>query len=151
MTFAELCRNVRVSRRSEQRRQPVLVGGNVIQDCAWLDVSWPANENGPPPAPLPIGILLATIRSDPGIWPAVVVRAVVGRVHHDRVVGDAERLEFVQHPANVLIMSDHDVVVVALTAFAFVLLGTVGPEVHGSRVVPEEEWPLLRMHSVYEV
>ena len=36
-------------------------------------------------------------------------------------------------------MGDHDIVVVSLTAFAFVLLGAVGPEVHGSGVVPKEK------------
>ena len=41
--------------------------------------------------------------------------------------------------ADVLVMSDHHVVVVALAALALVLLGGVRAEVHGGRVVPHEE------------
>ena len=38
---------------------------------------------------------------------------------------------FVEHPPDVLVVGDHDVVVEPLAALALVLLGAVGPEVHG--------------------
>ena len=78
-------------------------------------------------------------RRDAGVRPTVVVRAVVGGIHDDRVVGDAELIELVQHLADVLVVGDHHVVVVALPALALVLLGAVRPEMHGRGVVPEEE------------
>src|SRR6266568_788100 len=36
-------------------------------------------------------------------------------------------------------MGDHAIAVIVLTALAAILVGEVRPEVHGSRVVPEEE------------
>ncbi len=41
--------------------------------------------------------------------------------------------------ADVLVVSDHHVVVIALAALALVLLGGMRAEVHGRRVVPHEE------------
>ena len=104
-----------------------------------FDLARPAHEDRNPPAALPIGVLFAAERGDRGIGPAVVVGAVVGRVHDDRVVGDAQLVELGQHPADVLVMGHHDIVVVSLAALALVLFGAVGPEVHRGRVVPKEK------------
>ena len=59
-----------------------------------------------------------------GVMPAsgqrVVVRAVVGRVDDDGVVGDAELVELVEHLPDMLVVVDHRVVVEALPALALV-------------------------------
>ena len=113
---------------------------DVVEHRARLDLAGPAHEGGHAPTAFPVGVLLGAERGDAGVRPAVVVRTVVRRVHDDGVVGDAQLVELGQHPADVLVVGDHDVVVVALTAaLALVLLGAVGPEVHGGGVVPEEE------------
>ena len=68
------------------------------------------------------------------------MRAVVGRVHDDRVVGDAELVELVEHLADVLVVRDHHVVVVALAvALALVLRGAWVRKCMRGGVVPEEE------------
>ena len=54
--------------------------------------------------------------------------------------GDAELVELVEHLADMLVVRDHHVIVVALAvALALVLCGRVRPEMHGGGVVPEEE------------
>ena len=55
-------------------------------------------------------------RGDGAVGPCVVVRAVVGRVHDDGVVGEPELVELVEDHAHVVVVLDHGVVVVALPA-----------------------------------
>jgi hypothetical protein len=79
------------------------------------------------------------------------VGAVVGGVHDDGVVGDAQLVQLVEHDADVFVVSDHYVVVLALAvALALVLVGRVGPEVHGRGVPPDEERLVRLMRVVYE-
>ncbi len=73
------------------------------------------------------------------IGPGVVLRAVVGGIHDDGVIGDAQFIELVEHLADLLVVGDHPIAVIVLPALSAVLVGEVGPEVHRSRVVPEEE------------
>ena len=91
------------------------------------------------PAAFPVGVLLAAERRVGAIRPGVVLGAVVGGIHDDGVVGDAQLVELVEHLADLLVVGDHPIAVVVLPALAAVLVGEVGPEVHGRRVVPEEE------------
>jgi len=44
------------------------------------------------------------------------VRSVVGRIHHESIVGDAQLVEQVEHLADVLVVVDHRVVVGKLPA-----------------------------------
>ena len=68
------------------------------------------------------------------------MRAVVRRVDDDGVVGDAQLVELVEHHADVFVVLDHPIVVVALPrSCRGVFVGDVGAEVHGGRVEPEEE------------
>jgi hypothetical protein len=76
--------------------------------------------------------------------PGIVLGAVVGGIHDDGVVGDAQLVELGEQLANLLVVGDHPVSVVVLPALAAVLVGEVGPEVHGRRIVPKKEW-LLRL------
>ena len=81
---------------------------------ARLELARPAHESRHAPAAFPVGVLLGPERRDAGIRPAVVVDAVVGGVHDDGVVGDAQFVELVQHLADALVVGDHHVVVVSL-------------------------------------
>ena len=119
--------------------QPVLVGDDAVHHRARLDLARPADEGRNAPATFPVGVLLAPEGRDARVRPGVVVDAVVGRVHDDGVLGDAELVDPVEHLPDELVVGDHHVVVVALAALALVLRGAVGPEVHGGGVVPEEE------------
>ena len=71
----------------------------------------------------------------------VPVRAVVGRVHDEGVVGDAELVEQVEHLADVLVVVDHRVVIGRLPAagLAQALLLRVREQVHVRGVEPDEE------------
>ena len=106
---------------------------------ARLPLARPAQEGRHAVGALPVAVLLGAERRDRGVRPGVVVRAVVGRVHDDGVVGDAELVELVEDHADVAVVLDHAVVVLALAADAAVLRLHVGAEVHAGRVPPEEE------------
>ena len=69
------------------------------------------------------------------------MRAVVGRVHDEGVVGDAEFVQEVQQDADRLVVVDHDVMVLGLPAagLAQALRLGVGAEVHVRGVEPHEE------------
>ena len=69
------------------------------------------------------------------------MRPVVGAVHDDGVVGDAQVVQLLQQGAHALIVVDHDVVVFRLPAAGLAqALGLgMGPEVHVRGVEPHEE------------
>jgi hypothetical protein len=58
--------------------------------------------------------------------------------HDDRVIGDAERVDFIENLADPFVVHDHAVAVLVL-ALATILVGDVRAEVHRRRVVPEEK------------
>ena len=76
-----------------------------------------------------------------GVGPRVHVRPVVGRVDDDRVLGDAELVELVEHLPDVLVVVDHRVVVGRLPApgLSDAPRLRVRAEVHVRRVDPDEE------------
>src|SRR4051794_38412234 len=88
MAVEKLFRNVGLSGSREKRWQPILMRADVIQHGTCFDLSRPTYERGHPPAAFPVGILLTTIGGDAGVWPAVVVRAIICRIHDDGVVCD---------------------------------------------------------------
>src|SRR6185437_16144893 len=110
------------------------MGGKVVIDAAGFDYAGPPNKDWDAPAALPIGIFLAAERSNPRVRPAIVMRPIVGRVNHDGIIGDTELIQFPEHPADIFVVSDHHVIVEALTSFAFVSLRTMSPEVHSGGV-----------------
>ena len=75
------------------------------------------------------------------VRPGVHVRAVVGAVHDERVVRDAQVVQRLEDRADVLVVVDHGVVVRALPAprLADALRLGVGAEVHVGEVHPDEE------------
>ena len=95
-------------------------------------------------APSQLVSFCAAERRVGAIRPGVVLGAVVGGIHDDGVVGDAQLVKLVEQLADLLVVGDHPIAVVVLPALAAVLVGEVGPEMHGCRIVPEEE-RLLRL------
>ena len=95
--------------------------------------------HGHAPTALPVGVLLTAERRRPAVGPAHLLRAVVGRVHHDRVVGDAEFVDLVEQLADVAVVLDHAVRIHAQAGLALRLLLQVREDVHPGRIPPAEE------------
>ena len=68
-------------------------------------------KHGHAPAAFPVRVLLAAERRSRAVRPGVVLGTVVGRVHDDRVVGDPQLVELVEHHADLLVVHDHAVAV----------------------------------------
>ena len=85
----------------EERRQPVVVLDDLVGHHAGRDVARPADHLRDPERALPVGVLLAAERGHAAVGPGVHVRAVVGGVDDDRVVGDAQLVELVEQLADV--------------------------------------------------
>ena len=142
----QLLLDVRVAGDGEQGRRPVEMRHDLVRDRAGLDLAGPPHELRDAVGAFPTGVLLAAELRRAGIGPRVAVRAVVGAVDDDRVVGDAELIDQVEDLAHVLVVVDHRVVVVALhhAGLTEALGFRMGPEVHVGEVDPGEEglaWP----------
>ena len=93
-----------------------MVLDDLVRDLAGLDLARPAHQHRHAERALPVGVLLAAERRHGAVRPGVHVGAVVGRIHDEGVVGDAELVEIVEHLADVFVMVDHRVVVGRLPA-----------------------------------
>ena len=63
---------------------------NAVQHRACLDLARPTEETRNAPRAFPVGVLLAAEWRIGAIRPGVVLRAVIGGIHNDGVIGDAE-------------------------------------------------------------
>ena len=106
--------DVRGAGGSQQRRHPVQVRHDFVAYRAGLDVPGPADHAGDAIRALPVGVLLVAEGGHPRVRPTVHVRAVVGAVHDDRVISDAEIVDFLEQASDILVMVDHRIVVLAL-------------------------------------
>src|SRR5207244_11343151 len=77
----------------------------------------PAHDRRYAIAALPIGVLLAAEGRRAAIGPSECLGAVVGRVDHDRVAGDAEIIELFEELADLAVMLHHAVGIEAETGF----------------------------------
>ena len=118
-----------------------MVLDDVVGYAARLDLSWPADQLRNSVGAFPVGVLLAAERRGACVGPRVAVRAVVGGVDDDGVVGDAEVVEHVEHRADVLVVVDHRVVVLGLPQPGLALAPglQVCVQVHVGEVAPDEE------------
>ena len=141
VALLELLDDVGLARRGEERRQPVVVLDDLVGDDARRDLARPAHQQRHAERAFPVRVLLAAERRHRPVRPRVHVRAVVGAVHDDRVVGDPELVEQIEQLADVLVVVDHRVVVRRLPAAGLPeALGLrVRAEVHVRRVDPAEE------------
>ena len=134
----------------EQRRQHVLVGGDVVDDGARLDHARPADQRRHAVAALPVGVLLAAEHGGAAVGPGEGLGTVVGRVHHDGVVGDAELVELGEQLADLAVVLDHAVGVDPEAGHPLRLRLEVGEDVHAGGVPPHEERLSVRMRLVHE-
>ena len=100
----------------EEGRKPVVVLHDLVRDLARLDFARPADHHRDTERALPVCVFLVAERRHGGVRPGVHVGAVVGRIHHERVVGDAELVEKIERLADVLVVVDHGVVIGRLPA-----------------------------------
>jgi hypothetical protein len=131
--------------------QPVLVGDDAVEGHAGGEFAGPFDEAGHAEGAFPVRVLLAAEGRGAGIGPGVVVRAVVGGVLDDGVVGDAEVVDELEQFADVHVVLDHAVAVFVLAGDADVLLLDVGAEVHAGAVPPAEEGLALLVHAGDEI
>ena len=138
---AQLLLDLRLAGGGQQGGQPVEVAADAGDVGASGDPAGPAHQGRHAEGTFPVGVLLAAEGSHAGVGPAVHMRPVVSAVHHDRVVGDAQLIEQVEHLADALVVIDHHVVVFRLpaAAAAHILGPGVGAEVHMGGVEPHEE------------
>src|SRR6202030_3614032 len=111
---------------------------NFVRHGSGLDYTWPANHAWHAEGAFPVGILLVAKGRHPGVGPGVHMRTVIGAVHDDGVVGDAEVIELFEKFADDLVVLDHDVMIFGLPATRLAdnfRLG-VGAEVHMGAVEP---------------
>jgi hypothetical protein len=91
--FLELFADVRVPCHREESRQPIVVLDNPVRHRASLDLARPAHQQWHAERAFPVRVLLASERRRAGIGPGIHVRAIVGRIHHEGVVGDSELVQ----------------------------------------------------------
>ena len=91
--------------------ESVLVGDDLIGDTAARDLAGPTDDTGHPIAALPVGVLFAPKWDHAAVRPREQLCTVVGGVHDDGVVGDAELIENLSHVSVVL---DHPIAVDSL-------------------------------------
>ena len=76
-----------------QGRQPTKAANDLIRDRVGLDASRPPDHARHTERTFPVGVLFAAERRRAGVWPGVLMRAVVGGVEHDRVIGDGKLVQ----------------------------------------------------------
>jgi hypothetical protein len=127
--------------RGEEGRQPVEMAHDLVRDDAGRDLPGPADDERDAESALPVRVLLRPERCHASVRPRVHVHAVVGRVHDDRVLGEAQLVDGVEHPADELVVVDHRVVVGRLPPSRLTDAPSLGmrAEVHVRGVHPGEE------------
>jgi hypothetical protein len=136
VTLEELLFDVRFAGGREQGRKPVFVGSDLIADGSRLDHTRSPDRARYPIAAFPVGVLLAAKWGGAAVGPGHAFGAVVGRVHDDRVVGDAEFVELLQQLSDVAVVLDR---IDPDPGFTLRLLLEVSENVRTRGVPPAEE------------
>ena len=135
----------------DQRRQPVLGGDDAVELAARRHLAGPADQRRDAVAALPVGVLLAAEGGGAAVGPGEGLRAVVGGVDDDGVLGDAQRVELVEQLAHLTVVLDHAVGVDAEAGHALRRGLQPGPDVHAAGVEPGEERLVRFVRPVDEV
>ena len=136
---------------ARMRRAHVLMRPDVIDDRAGLDDTRPAHHAGHAVTALERRVLLAAEHRRAAIGPGEHLRTVVGRVHDDGVVVEAQFLELVEHLADLAIMLDHAIGIDAETGLACNAFLQVREDVHLGGVPPQEERLVGLLGALHEV
>ena len=140
-----------VSGRSHQRRQHVFMGGDVVDDDTGLDDAGPFDYRGNTVAAFPLGVLLAAKHRRATIGPSKGFCAVIGGIHDDRVLVEAQLLKLGQDLAHVAVVLDHAIGIDAQACLAFGFLLQVREDVHARGVPPEKKWLVRLLGALHEV
>jgi hypothetical protein len=135
----QLVLDVGLAGGGDQRGRPILGGEDVVDLNARRHQAGPAYHRRHAVAAFPVGVLLAAERRGATVGPGECLRAVVGGVDHDGVVGDAEIVELFQKLADLPVVLHHAVRIDAESGLALGLGLEPRPDVHASRVEPHEE------------
>ena len=97
MPFEQLLLHIRHAGGGQQRGQHVFVRADVVDDGAGLDDAGPADGAGHAIGAFPVARLFVAERRRAAVRPGEFLRAVVGGIHDDGVVLEAEFLELGEH------------------------------------------------------
>ena len=136
---------------ASERGEHVFVGADVVDDGAGLDHAGPAEEHRHAVAAFPLGVLLPAEHRRAAVRPAKGFGPVVGGIHHDGVLLEAECLELVEHLADVAIVFDHAIRIDAQAGLAVRFLLQVREDVHAGGVPPEEERLVRLLGALHEI
>src|SRR6266568_2643872 len=146
-TFQELLFHVGNTCGRKERGEHVFMRKDVIEHRARFDYTGPTNSTWHSVGAFPVSSFLVSERRLTAVGPSHLFRAVVGRIHHDGVVFEAEFFQFVEQQADVVIVLEHTIGINTEASLTFPFGRKVRPNMHARRVPPEEEWlvPFLRI------
>ncbi|MCY1293428.1 hypothetical protein D9M70_426870 [compost metagenome] len=133
--------DVGITRGGQQGGEPVEAGEHLVGDFARLDLARPADQRRHPEGTFPVGVLLVAERRGRRVRPGPLVRAVVGGVDDDGVLGNLQVIQGLEQLADVAIVLEHAVGVLVARHAALPLHGLahMGEGVHAGGVHPDEE------------
>src|SRR5262245_35147190 len=143
--------DIRCTGGGDQRRCPVLGGEEVVDPGARWHQTRPAYQRRDAVATLPVGVLLSPERRRSSIRPGKSFGAVVRGVDHDRVVANAELVEFPQELANLSIMLHHAIRIDAEPRPSLRFGLEMRPDVHAGRIEPDEERLAVVLRAIDEI
>lgn len=122
-------------------RQPVFVRDDAVAGSSSGKFSGPTHKRRYAECAFPVGVLLVPEGCSSAVRLGVVVRSIVGRVQHNRVVGDLQFIDQVEQLANMHIMLNHAVVVLVRVwaSEVLMLLFDMRAEVHSCCIPPAEK------------
>src|SRR6478735_10527561 len=94
--FQKFLLHVGHPRGSKKRGKHIFVREDVVEDCAGLDDTRPADGTRHTIGTFPVTRLLVAEGRNPTVRPGELFRAVVSGVHYDRVILEAEFLKLVE-------------------------------------------------------
>jgi hypothetical protein len=107
IALLQFLHDVQIARHRQESREPVVVLDDLVRDLARRDLARLTHHQRHAKRAFPIGVLLAAERRHGAVRPGVHVRAIVGRIHDEGVVGDAELIEIIERLADILVVVDH--------------------------------------------
>ena len=116
-----------------------------------MDLTWPFHHHWNAKTAFPGGVFLTTERRRAAIRPCKRLCPIVGGIHDDRVVCDAELVQLGQHLANHTVVLNHAVGINTLAGNALGFRFQPRPDVHAGGVVPDEKRLIRRMRPVHEI
>jgi hypothetical protein len=137
-TFEQVGLHVAAASCSHQCGQHVFVCAHFIDDGAGLDHPGPADHAGYAVCAFVLGIFFTAEGGSAAVGPAHNFGPIVGGIHHDGVVGDAQLVDRFQDLAHVHVVLHHTVWINAQSGFILGFIAQVGENVHARGVVPKE-------------